>query len=167
MTNRVTKISENEFWGCANLQNINFGDEITAIGDRAFSGCSSLVKFVCGSKIQTIGQYAFSGCSSIKRFISRANTPPICDLYALDDINKWDCTLSVPEGTTTAYQQADQWKDFFFINNDLTNIRKITNGNEIKTCYYDINGRKLMKIKPGLNIIHLEGSGKTEKIIVK
>ncbi len=190
MTNRVTKISENEFWGCTNLQNISFGEDITSIGDRAFSGCSGLIEFVCGSKVQTIGQYAFSGCSglvkfvcgskvqtigqyafsacsSIKRFISRANTPPFCDLHALDDINKWDCTLSVPEGATTAYQQADQWKDFFFINNDLTSIRKITNDTKIKNYYYDMNGRKLMEIKPGLNIIHMEGNGKTKKIIVK
>jgi hypothetical protein len=29
--------------------------------------------------------------------------------------NKWNCQLSVPEGCLSAYQAADQWKDFFFV----------------------------------------------------
>ena len=35
-------------------------------------------------------------------------------LFTLDDINKWDCKLFVPEGALATYQAADQWKDFFF-----------------------------------------------------
>ena len=31
------------------------------------------------------------------------------------DINKWTCQLYVPKGTLAAYQEADQWKEFFFI----------------------------------------------------
>ena len=30
-------------------------------------------------------------------------------------MNKWECTLEVPEGMASAYQEADQWKDFFFM----------------------------------------------------
>jgi len=29
--------------------------------------------------------------------------------------NKWNCQLSVPEGCLSAYQAADQWKEFFFV----------------------------------------------------
>ena len=89
ITNRETEIYENEFYGCTNLKNISMGEDIANIGNRAFSGCIGLVKFVCGSKVQKIGKNAFSGCSSIMRFISHAIMPPICDLHALDDINKW------------------------------------------------------------------------------
>lgn len=167
ITNRETEIYENEFYGCTNLKNISMGEDIANIGNRAFSGCIGLVKFVCGNKVQKIGKNAFSGCSSIMRFISHAIMPPICDLHALDDINKWDCTLSVPVESTSAYQQADQWKDFFFINNDLTRIRKLTNDNKKTNYYFDINGRKLMKMKSGLNIIKMGGNSKTKKIIVK
>ena len=39
----------------------------------------------------------------------------ICGAQALYDINKWNCQLSVPEGCLTAYQSADQWKEFFFV----------------------------------------------------
>lgn len=65
--------------------------------------------------MQTIGKEAFSDCTAVTKVISRADTPPTCGSQALDDINKWNCTLSVPEGHTAAYQAADQWKEFFFI----------------------------------------------------
>ena len=32
----------------------------------------------------------------------------------MDDINKWECKLYVPDGCLAAYQITDQWKDFFF-----------------------------------------------------
>ena len=33
----------------------------------------------------------------------------------MDDINKWSCVLKVPQNYASAYQAADQWKEFFFI----------------------------------------------------
>ena len=41
--------------------------------------------------------------------------PPTCGTQALDDINKWECVLGVPLGNADAYYAADQWKEFFFI----------------------------------------------------
>jgi hypothetical protein len=51
----------------------------------------------------------------VERIISKAELPPVCGSQALDDINKWNCQLSVPEGCLSAYQDADQWKEFFFV----------------------------------------------------
>ena len=65
--------------------------------------------------MQSIGKEAFSDCTSMTKLISHAMTPPVCDSQALDDISKWECTLSVPKGTVSSYQQAAQWKEFFFI----------------------------------------------------
>lgn len=42
--------------------------------------------------------------------------PPTCGSQALDDINKWNCELIVPPSSIEAYQKANQWKEFFFIN---------------------------------------------------
>lgn len=166
ITKRETKISNNEFFGCTNLNKIILGNNITDIGNSAFNGCISLEEFVIGSNMKHIGESAFSGCLGLKRFITHAITPPICDYNALVDIDKWNCTLSVPEGSTAAYQQAEQWKDFFFINNDLTGISKISNDHFIPTNIYDINGRKINNAKPGLNIIHMN-DGTTKKVVVK
>ena len=115
ITDKETEISENEFYGCTNLKNVRIGDGVTTIGNWAFSGCSSLDYFAFGSSVETIGQEAFSDCVHVTKLISRANTPPECGSQALDDINKWNCTLTVPAGHLSAYQTADQWKEFFFV----------------------------------------------------
>jgi len=110
-----TEISANEFYGCSNLQNFIVGDGVKKIGDWAFSSCSSLKSLVFGSQLQTIGKEAFSDCTAVTKIVSKTATPPTCGNQALNDINKWTCTLVVPKGCATAYQAADQWKEFFFI----------------------------------------------------
>ena len=115
ITDEETEISANEFYGCTNLKNVRIGDGVTTIGNWAFSGCASLDYFAFGSSLETIGQEAFSDCTAITSISSKTATPPTCGSLALDDINKWTCTLYVPEGTLAAYQEADQWKEFFFV----------------------------------------------------
>ncbi len=114
-TNKETEISDYEFYGCTNLKNVRVGDGITSIGKWAFSGCAGLEYFAFGRNVQSIGQEAFSDCTSVTNIISLAATPPTCESQALDDINKWSCTLNVPQGTIPDYQAADQWRDFFFM----------------------------------------------------
>ncbi len=115
ITDRETEISPYEFYGCTNLQNFKIGDGVTSFGDWAFSGCTSLKSLTFGTQLQSIGKEAFSDCASVTQIVSKAATPPLCSDQALDDINKWDCTLFVPEGSLSAYQGAEQWKQFFFI----------------------------------------------------
>ena len=114
ITDKETEISDNEFYGCTNLQRVTIGDGITAIGNYAFSGCQSLQYFAFGSQVNSIGQEAFSDCAAVTEIISKATTPPVCGNQALDDINKWDCKLYVPDGCMAAYEAANQWMDFFF-----------------------------------------------------
>lgn len=114
ITDKETEISENEFYGCSNLQSVTIGDGVTTIGNWAFSGCQSLKYFAFGSQLANIGQEAFSDCAAVVEISSKAKTAPVCGSQALDDINKWDCKLYVPDGCMAAYKNADQWKDFFF-----------------------------------------------------
>lgn len=116
ITDDETEISENEFYGCTNLKNVRIGDGVTTIGNWAFSGCANLDYFAFGSSLQTIGKEAFSDCTKVTKIYSKASTPPTCGDQALDDINKWTCTLSVPTGNVASYQAAEQWKEFFYIN---------------------------------------------------
>ena len=128
ITDKETDISENEFYGCTNLQNVQIGDGVTAIGNWAFSGCSSLKNFSFGTHVKTIGKEAFSDCTAVTAITSKAQTPPVCSSQALDDINKWDCVLYVPEGYASSYQNADQWKEFFFIEEKKFDLRGDANG---------------------------------------
>ena len=123
ITNQEDQIYENEFYGCTNLKNVTIGHGIKNIGDRAFSGCSSLDKFSFGSKVKSIGAEAFSDCTKMTEITSYATIPPVCGAQALDDINKWSCVLKIPKNCTSAYQAAEQWKEFFFIE-DVAEIKK-------------------------------------------
>ena len=114
-TDKETEISDYEFYGCTNLTDVSMGDGVKSIGTYAFSGCSSLEHFTCGRQLKSIGKEAFSDCTSMTKFRTRAAVPPTCGAQALDDINKWECTLYVPTESIDDYQAADQWKNFFFI----------------------------------------------------
>ena len=115
ITDREEQIYANEFYGCTNLQNVAIGNGVKSIGNYAFSGCSSLAGFSFGSSMETIGEEAFSDCTNLTSITSHAAVPPTCGTQALDDINKWECILSVPMGNADAYYAADQWKEFLFI----------------------------------------------------
>lgn len=115
LSDKETDISDNEFYGCTNLQRVTIGDGVTTIGKRAFSGCSSLKLFAFGSQVAEIGEEAFSDCAALVQIISKAQAAPTCGPQALDDINKWECKLYVPDGCMASYEAANQWKDFFFM----------------------------------------------------
>lgn len=117
ITDKEEEISDNEFYGCTNLKNVSIGSNVKKIGNWAFSGCSNLDYFSFGKSVESIGEEAFSDCVNMTQLISHAATPPTCGTQALDDINKWNCTLKIPEGTNSAYMAANQWKEFFFIEN--------------------------------------------------
>ena len=123
ITDQEEQIYENEFYGCTNLKNVTIGHGIKNIGERAFSGCSSFDKFSFGSNVKSIGAEAFSDCVNITQIISSASIPPVCGTQALDDINKWSCVLKVPQNYKAAYQAAEQWKEFFFIE-DVVEVKK-------------------------------------------
>lgn len=168
ITNRETEISPNEFYGCTNLKEVNIGDGVTTIGARAFSGCSSLTTFAFGRSVQDIGQEAFSDCSAMTSLTSFATNPPVCASQALDDINKWGCVLTIPAGTLSAYQSADQWKNFFFIEEQVFTGFNVVSKDEDnhKKEYYNLAGTKNSKPKRGLNILKMS-NGAVKKILVR
>ena len=126
ITDQEEEISDNEFYGCTNLKNVTIGSNVKKIGNWAFSGCSNLDYFSFGKSVETIGQETFSDCVNLTKLISYAEVPPTCGTMALDDINKWNCVLQVPGDCISAYQQANQWKEFFFIEDVLTAIGGVT-----------------------------------------
>ena len=115
ITDAETQIYDNEFYGCSNLASLKIGNGVTSIGNWAFSGCSSLDYFSAGYQVDTIGTEAFSDCTGLTKYYSYSIVPPGCGDQALDDINKQECTLYVPDESTDEYKAAPQWKDFFFM----------------------------------------------------
>ncbi len=139
ITNAETQIYDNEFYGCSNLQEFACGNGITTIGQRAFSGCSALKTYSSGSKVESIGAEAFSDCTALTSFTSYAAIPPTCGTQALDDINKWECTLHVPSESIDDYQAAAQWKEFFYID-EASGIEDIAVDNSQATVKIERDG---------------------------
>ena len=101
------------------MQTFSIGDGVTSFGDWAFSGCSCLNSLSFGTHLKTIGKEAFSDCTAVTHIVSKAVTPPACEDQALDDINKWNCKLYVPKGSLASYQEANQWKEFFYMEDSI------------------------------------------------
>ncbi len=168
ITDKETEISENEFYGCTGLKSITMGDGVESIGNWAFSGCASLESFKFGSGMKIIGQEAFSDCTALILLESRANMPPTCGANALDDINKWTCTLHVPQGTKSQYAAADQWKEFFFVEDDIdTGIGSIFDDGAKVKAIYNMNGQKVKNPISGKHYIFVLENGKTVKKVMK
>ena len=165
ITDTETEIYDNEFYGCSNLKNVTIGNGVNKIGKWAFSGCGSLDYFAFGDNVQSIGEEAFSDCNNVTKILTSAMTPPVCGTQALDDINKWNCSLYVPSEAKSAYQQAEQWRDFFFVEDLPASIGEVfedvkgESGN-VKAIY-DLQGRVVENPTSGIYII----DGK--KVLVK
>ena len=143
ITDREEQVYDNEFYGCTNLKNVTIGNGVKSIGNYAFSGCSSLEGFSFGSSMESIGNEAFSDCTNLTSITSHAAVPPTCGTQALDDINKWNCVLRVPSGYAAAYQAAEQWKEFFFIEDVVETSVHMPILNSQPTTVYDLSGRKI------------------------
>ena len=146
ITDVETDIYDYEFYGCSGLEMAVVGDGVERIGRWTFSGCSSLKNFTFGSNVSTIGEEAFSDCTAVTNITGRAVQPPVCGAQALDDINKWNCTLTVPSQNGNSYKTAEQWKEFIKIENFVTTDNYVT---------YILEGEvyKTLLLTPGKRII--------------
>jgi len=110
----VNSIGDDVFSACRGLETINIPSSVTSIGQRAFNVCQKLTSFTIPSSVQSIGMGAFWYCSGLTR-IYALNSIPI-NLNSTPDVftgvNKSTCTLYIPFGSKSAYQAANQWKDF-------------------------------------------------------
>lgn len=70
--NKPISIEEAAFYGCENLEKIEFADFIEDVGSCAFAKCISLEEFTIGKNMQSIGSSAFLGCKSLKTVKSLA-----------------------------------------------------------------------------------------------
>jgi hypothetical protein len=111
--------------GCSNIKTVIFHDFVMMINPHAFSGCSSLESIVFGTHLSTIGEEAFSDCTAVTEITTKNTTPPFCSTQAIEDINKWECKLFVPVGYQSAYQAADQWKEFLYMEEGTGNADRL------------------------------------------
>ena len=134
--NSVTTIGEWAFEGCLSLTSITIPRSVTTIGNHAFDGCNSLTSIIIPSSVTKIEYYAFTRCGSLTSItipssvtkigsgafdfcnsltsITNLNPVPveIKELNVFGEVNQSACTLKVPMGSVSAYQNAEVWKEF-------------------------------------------------------
>ena len=115
LSNSITSIGSNAFGGCSGLTTITLPNSLTSIGEAAFEGCSGLTMLTLPNSITSIGKAAFLGCSGLTTITAKATTPVNLLGYVFMDVPTSTCVLYVPSGSVSAYQTANQWKDFAHI----------------------------------------------------
>lgn len=94
---------------------VSIGEGISSLPKDCFSGCKSLEWVSLGVNLSQIGSGAFTSCSQITNIEVKNVNPPIFEITSeLYAVNKFDATLYIPQGSTSAYEQAEVWKEFLF-----------------------------------------------------
>ena len=154
--NSVTSIGDYTF-SYSGLTSVTIPTNVSSIGEAAFLCCYSLTSVEIPNSVTSIGNYSFYGSENLKSLISYAEVPPICGMDVFCGVNTQECTLQVPEKSISAYQRADQWKQFLNIKEvSPTVIGAVTTDETSVTAdVYNVNGM-LIKRNSDLNNLKLE-----------
>ena len=105
ISNTVTSIGSEAFWGCDKITDLIIPDSVTSIGVSAFEGCSSLTSVVLSESITSISDKLFSGCSLTDITIPNSVTEIGKSAFYLCDIT----SITIPENVTLIHGYAFGW----------------------------------------------------------
>lgn len=142
------------------IKEVTISNSVTSIGDYAFERCSGLTSLTLGNSIEEIGSDVIKGCDALTSLYILNPTPPSVVAYSsyspFENNHYMTLNVYVPQGSLSAYQKADIWKNFWNLQEGtptgIENI-KYSNGNT-DDKYYDLRGNGLSAPKKGLNIIN-------------
>ena len=110
--NSVTSIGGNAFLGCKGLTSITIPNSVTSIGNGAFYECSGLTSITIPNSVTSIGDEAFYECTGLISIKVCWSRPLSISTYTFENIDKTNCILYVPKGTSTLYKSASVWENF-------------------------------------------------------
>ena len=119
ISNSVTSIGANAFFGCTNLKTVFVSNDVTSIGDGAFYNCTNLKTVFVGNGVTSIGDGVFYNCTNLKTVImTRTSSAP--SLSGNPFANTPNLKIYVPVGNNgnilQAYRQNFGWSNYY--NND-------------------------------------------------
>ncbi len=112
--NSVTLLDGMTFWGCNNLTSATIGNGVTRIYSHTFHDCSNLSTVTIGNSVTQFGNMVFYD-ASLTSLILKCETPPTTrtsnELGTFTGGESY-CTLYVPKGSKTAYENDSEWSKF-------------------------------------------------------
>lgn len=159
----ITELKYAVFGECYSLQSVTISNGVTSIGEGAFGYCENLKSITIPASVTSIAVDAFYRCNSLAD-IYVLNTVPVSvsdDTFTADIYS--NARLHVPQGKVMDYRNAEGWKNFINIVDDVesginssyhvTDAKIFVSGNNViienasvgePVFVYDISG-KLVK----------------------
>lgn len=112
----VTSVANYCFTNQSKVTSITCPETIVSIGSQAFGRCD-LTSFTIPASVKSIAYDIFNGCYDITDITSLATIPPATVSGSFHSLTIFTSkvTLYVPDGSVSAYQEADGWKNFYSI----------------------------------------------------
>lgn len=143
------------FQNCTSLKSVVLPQGLASIGTMGFMNCISLESIVIPASIISIGDKqnleqssVFANCTSLKSITISSAEPIAIGETTFDAQTYINATLKTPVGTKNKYMNADNWKNFFKIEEDA-NIKDdivsvVLNGirNPYQLGYIEIDGKR-------------------------
>lgn len=108
--NTVTSIGLSAFINCTSLTSITIPNSVLNIGDCAFMSCTSLQSVIIPKSVSRIGDAVFGNCNLQSITIENTIPPVISTNSFLSDV-----PIYIPCGSLSAYQSAENWGDYSFV----------------------------------------------------
>lgn len=102
------------FKNCSGLRSVSLGTSVQSVGKQAFYGCYGLNELSIYSRC-SLDDQAFAECPSLSHIYNYNAVPNTCNSSVFDGLDKFSCTLHVPQGSTDKYRIASVWRDFYYM----------------------------------------------------
>ena len=126
----VTSVGSRAFYDCSYVETVDIPIGVVKIGYSAFFNCKNLNSITIPESVNEIQYSAFSGCSNLSTIICYAINPPNGGDSYFYNVDK-TIPLYVPATSISAYQTAEEWKDFTNILPLVSYIASGTCGNNL------------------------------------
>lgn len=151
----VTTIGELAFYNCIGLTQINLPEGLEVISESLFEDCESLASITIPSTVTRIEDSAFYGCTSLELVVNKSMTPQRISKAVFSRYG----TLHVLESCVSAYQDAQNWKNFNIVGvneKGEVSVGSIPAQNsDACSAVYSLDGTRISQLQKGINIIKM------------